>query len=333
MIVPVFSTIFHLFFNSFIVFLGVASAIELFLFLFRVKNARIRVFCRLLPIVKLPLDVILYLLSAKHLFFNLNPFSCEKYFLDFIVKWFCPNGVTVSYNSVPDFFVMHLPESLIVVLLSLGGLLTVILLGMNVLQIIKAKRYLKSIFASSQPCTRKLTNEKLINNLKNTVILTSPLATIPFATRQKTIIFPETIVNSLSQEAFEAIVAHEYEHLRWKDPLVKVSCSLIGAIFWWVPTYWWRKKIEWDQEAASDSYVRKFGIKAPDLAQGILSVMNSTEEVRLAPICHAASSANIYGRLKNILNPEQFYSAQAVEIKFLIGGVVCLIAALNFWIC
>ncbi|MBA3816023.1 MAG: M48 family metalloprotease [Parachlamydiaceae bacterium] len=62
-----------------------------------------------------------------------------------------------------------------------------------------------------------------------------------FATFGNRIVFPEALVNALSQQEFEAIITHEWQHLRWKDPHTKIIGSLIAHFFWWLPTLWWMK--------------------------------------------------------------------------------------------
>lgn len=54
------------------------------------------------------------------------------------------------------------------------------------------------------------------------------------------------------QVCFEAVVAHELERIRWKDPYIKICSALFASLLWWIPLKGWLNKIEMDQEEASD---------------------------------------------------------------------------------
>jgi Zn-dependent protease with chaperone function len=327
MITEIFSTLFHLAFNSLLVFFVLALVVEIFLFVFRIKNARLRAFCRLMPLLKLPIDVFLYLGVEKHIFLNLNPFSCQQYLLNF----FIPEG---RYCSIPNFFALQLPHTWMALFLVLFFSFTAFIFGHKVFQILKTSFYLKEILSCVKRCERAIENEKLKFSLKGVQLLTSTKVEIPFATFGKRIVFPESLVEKLSQKEFEAIVAHEYQHLRWKDPILKMVCSLIATFFWWLPTSWWLKRFEWEQECASDSDVEALGVEPFDLAGGILTSMKSKGKgFKFAPICHVAMGNAVQRRLHRILSPEQLSEGSQMKTHFFMGAFLCLLAGLTFWIC
>ena len=121
---------------------------------------------------------------------------------------------------------------------------------------------IRKIFNSSSSCTKSIINKRLQQDLtlSKTVILTSTELEIPMAAYRHYILVPKNLAEDLSQDEFEAVIAHEFEHLRWRDPLLKIFCSSICTLCWWIPTIWWLKKLEVDQEEASDSGLCKYGI-------------------------------------------------------------------------
>ena len=111
-VISVFAPLFHFLFNSFVVFFFLAFAVEMIFFIFKIKNARLRSFCRLLPLLKLPIDACLYFCFDDYVLFNFNPFSCQYQVTHFLA----PHQ---SYCSIPNFLAMHFSNSAMLTLLIL----------------------------------------------------------------------------------------------------------------------------------------------------------------------------------------------------------------------
>lgn len=95
--------------------------------------------------------------------------------------------------------------------------------------------------------------------------------------------FPTQLLQNLSGEEVEAIIVHEMAHLRWKDCVVRLVCSWITALFWWIPTRWWQKRIEEAQELAADAAIHKAGISGVVLAGAILKTAQSIKRHKFLP--------------------------------------------------
>lgn len=77
------------------------------------------------------------------------------------------------------------------------------------------------------------------------------------------------VANISKTQNYEAVLAHEIEHIRHKDSLTRLILDFIESIFWWVPTKWLHKRIEEGQEVGCDLKCKKYGIHPNDLASAI----------------------------------------------------------------
>ena len=84
-----------------------------------------------------------------------------------------------------------------------------------------------------------------------------------------TIYLPRALLERLTEKEYEAVLAHEAEHLRNKDLAVRWLLEIIGAIFWWIPTRWLRKRIEEGQEVGCDAQCKRYGVDPLDLASAL----------------------------------------------------------------
>lgn len=137
--------------------------------------------------------------------------------------------------------------------------------------------YLISFLISASLANSALATSLITHNIK---ILTSSSILIPFATYKKSIVIPENMENILSRKEFEAVVAHELEHIRNFDPYIRIFYQFLAAFFWWLPTNSWIKKLEQDQEMACDHSVLNYGLNKESIASAILKL---TRHVKAQP--------------------------------------------------
>lgn len=324
--------IFHLIINSLFVFLILATVIEASLFIFKIKNARTRYLCRLLPILKIPVDLFAFGVFGESLFLNLNPFSCEIYLNHFI---------TTLFNIPPDIPIpQYIASKLPPLYLNLFGIaviaISILLFTRKCARVIASQIYLRKVLSLSTPCPRSIFSERIQSELKrlNGVILCCDQIQTPFAAKSRTILLPSALMNSLSQEEFEAVIAHELEHLRWKDPILRSLSSVICSLFWWLPTGWWSKRLEEDQELASDLGTPKYGIDPHALGSAFLKAIRQERvtSFRSAAICPFVSLKNTHAkRLENILKLDK--PLKGHKLISTIAAAICCMAFLCFWMC
>jgi beta-lactamase regulating signal transducer with metallopeptidase domain len=331
--------IFHLLLNSFSVFIILTLLIELFLSVFKITNARLRYLLRLLPVLKFPFDLLVFVLFDENLFINFNPLSCQVYMQDLITNFVhlhIQNELApTEHFIIPKYLASYIPPNFLnITIMSMLGV-SLLIITRKVYLFFRSRSCLKKIFVSSSLCDRPIYNSNLMNKLKqgNIRIRISDAIHIPFAAGLRYIFMPQQLVTELSQEEFESVVVHELEHLRWKDPILKMACELLCALFWWLPSAWWLKRLELEQEDACDVEVHKYGIDVSALATAMIKVVKKAkyQSYQFAAISSFDSPKNSHvRRVENILNIKN-KSNYSWHYTFGIGA--CLLATLCFWMC
>lgn len=185
-------------------------------------------------------------------------------------------------------------------------------------------------------CSRPIDNPLLSAALekRKARIFMSDQIKIPMATFSNAIFIPKEIIDHFPQSEFEAIVAHELEHVLWKDPIVRLFSQLISALFWWVPTSSWQKRLELDQEIACDQSILKYGYDEEFLASALLKVATTTREKSHETLCYLSNGKHpLLKRLQLLLGRSSNHSKRyestsfAIFLTALILLFVCIVVA------
>lgn len=332
--------ILHLIFNTLIVFIWLTLIIQFFLFFLKIKNSRTRYICRSLPFLKIPFDFFVFAFFGDALFINLNPFSCEIFVYEMISKIFpsqTSEGLFSEHIIIPQYIAMQIPSmwlhclNVMVILIALGGI------GYKLFQLFQSQTQIEKIKKNGTPFEKLITNKKLqdhLNSLQAKILLSEEIE-IPFATGSY-IILPKKIITELSYEELLAVIAHELQHLRWKDPLFKFIFSLICSLCWWIPAKKWLDQLVDEQEQASDAGIQTYGIDNLALATGIKNILKTAKDSRLnnTAICLLSSSKNLHlNRIKQILDRNDFLFKNKYQLKCLYSALLCLFAFMSLWVC
>jgi bla regulator protein BlaR1 len=87
------------------------------------------------------------------------------------------------------------------------------------------------------------------------------------------LLFPAGIVERLTPRQLEAVLAHEFCHVRRRDNLTAAMHMLVEAIFWFHPLVWWiGARLVVERERACDEDVLRLGSEPHVYAEAILSV-------------------------------------------------------------
>lgn len=328
--------IFHLILNSLLVFLILSLAIEFCISLFSLKNARLRYLLRLLPIAKFPFDLLVFSTYGENLFLNLNPFSCAFYVQELVTYLLSSKGhPTSSSLIIPQYIANYIPPALLLSITSATLFISLLIFFKKIFHLIHSHSYLKKILLHSSPCNRTLVNPSLARALKQSKIhmrLSREVMT-PLAAGKSTILLPQSLASAYSQKEFEAVIAHEVEHLKWKDPLMRFLSQCICTLFWWIPTRWLTKRLEDDQEEASDLTIHKYGIDPYDLSTALLKTVkhNKMYPIPLTAVCPFVSTQSPYKkRLETLLNSED--SSRGGK-RIYLAAFFCLLAFFSLWAC
>lgn len=334
--------ILHLLLNSLIVFIVLALFIEFFLFTMRIRNSRIRYICRFLPFLKIPFDLVVFVFYGNELFINLNPLSCEFYVYESLAKLFpdqiIQSSVTNEHLIIPQYIAKQIAPFWIdcltvgIVLVATGGIV------LKLRQLFVSKRQLDNILRTSVPYIAGRVNQELQRHLHNAkaIILVSSDIEIPCAIGPSYIVLPENTLHELSHEEREAVIAHELQHLRWKDPVCKCICSLICALCWWIPTSWWLKRLIIEQEQASDAGIYKYGIENYALASAITKILYKAKNIKFdtTSVCFLSSSKSTHiDRIKYILSTNKLSMSNHLTLRGVCASILCLLAFMSFWMC
>lgn len=317
--------ILNVFLNSLLAFVTVVFLIEGVIFLFRIRQGRTAALLRMIPILKLPLDLCLYDFSRWSYLQGVNPLQCEEgtRSLSIIFAWM--NSVTDSiFLPITSGIQFTIPGNLTFTIADVIGhtispsvlkvfsaLFIALSLGFLVKRLFLYYRSiiaLRSLEKNSQPIDRKMRNSSLSSYFKKCrlQILTSPLLTgSPFVDGliSSIVYIPEGLSQNLSRKEYEAVLAHEMEHVRYKDSLVRLILDLIGTIFWWVPTKWTQGRIEEGQEIGCDLKCKKYGIDPTDLASAIAKSAKYTATAPNSIFAHHLTKHTTLKRMHALLEP------------------------------
>jgi bla regulator protein blaR1 len=94
-----------------------------------------------------------------------------------------------------------------------------------------------------------------------------------FGVLRPTLILPSDLVDSLSRNQLDAVIAHELGHIHRRDNLWSALHMVVEAVFWFHPLVWWLgASILEDRERACDEAVLDAGCDPEAYAHGLLQV-------------------------------------------------------------
>lgn len=338
--------ILNVFLNSFLAFFTAVLLVEVIVFLFRIKQGRVAAFLRMIPILKLPLDLCLYDFSRWSYTQGVNPLNCEEgtRTLSVLFGWTSSpsDWLFLPINSAIQFTV---PENMTFTISDVIGY------AMNPthLKIFSASivflcicfflrklfvyrgciKTLNSIASNSEPATKKMRNHQLIERIKKgkySIFASSVLNGSPFVAGllSPTIYIPSHLSDCLSRKEYEAVLAHEIEHIRNRDVFIRFALDIITSIFWWVPTKWLRNRIEEGQEISCDYQCRKYGVDSVDLASAIYKSAKHAQSHPTHVFAHHLTQHKTFKRVKMLVQP---FSKRFQKVSFICS---CLAASIAF---
>lgn len=280
----------NFFLNSLLSFFTAYLFVKIVIFLFRIRPGRLSAYLQMIPLVKLPLDLFLYDFSRWSYVHGVNPFLCEEgtRSITIMLVWPDLNWFFLPIRSsieccIPD-------QNMTFTLADLIGYKTDPL-ALQIFSIVLS--FLSALFILRKFILYKQSLEKL-NSLKNhaerfegkiecpalssrlshskpQVFVSRALTASPFTSGffSSTIYLPELLLKNFSQNELETVLAHELEHVRYKDNLTRLILDFIGTLFWWIPTRRLRARIEETQEISADLACKKYNMNPIDLASAL----------------------------------------------------------------
>lgn len=327
--------ILHLILNSILVFFCIALACEFFLYIFNIKNSRVKLICRSLPFLKIPFDILIFLVYGDSLFFNVNPFSCEVFVFELIANYVPLNLSNENHLVIPQYIAGQIPSFWLMILTIVVCSATVSGIGRKLYLLYLSKKDLKDILQTAMPFQVSVRNDQLKKALRKvqTEILISSQIEIPFAADPCYILIPEKLLNELSQDELEAVIAHELQHIKWMDPLLKFFYSVICSLCWWIPSKKFLNQLIDNQEQASDAGIFNYGIDKFSLANAMTKILRNARSTKCDVMarCFLGSSQNMHvERLQLLLNSDK---NKPSHLKDLLAITLSGVTFLSLWMC
>ncbi len=278
--------ILNVFINSFLMFATVVALVEIVIFLFRIQPGRFTSLLRMIPIVKLPFDLFFYDFSRWSYLKGINPIAAEEgsRTLSAMLGWpnsisepfFLPitSGIQLTVNNMTFTVADVISYSINPITLNIACSLILFISGcLFVKTVFDYLWFIHHIEDGKEYANKKIRNLLISKFLRKTgaQIVSSPFSTSPFVCGlfSTEIYIPEALCKTLSKKEYEAVLAHEIEHIRYKDNLIRLVLTLISSIFWWIPTKWLRSHIEEGQEIGCDFRCKDYGVDPIALATAI----------------------------------------------------------------
>jgi beta-lactamase regulating signal transducer with metallopeptidase domain len=311
----------------------------------------------MIPIVKLALDPFLYDFSRWSYLQGINPLLCEEgsrtigvFFglFPYINEWLAlpllsgiqmttPGNLTFTLADMIGYIT---PSPLLYAFVLFFLLMTAIILVKRFTGYLSCVDQLNTLTALKGRSLKKIRNSALNQILKKYSLKVSVLSDVhgsPFVAGlvSSTIFFPQRLSRILSQKEYEAALAHEVEHIRHKDNLVRLTLTIICSFFWWIPTHWLRNRIEEGLELGCDHDCKKYQVDPVDLASAICkSARHCVHDLCPLLVYHLAKGHQLHRRIDILLAPSstRFKKTRLVLAAFAACVAIFGIFLGRYWI-
>lgn len=345
--------ILNVFLNSFLAFFTAALLVEGVIFFFRIKPGRAAALLRMIPILKLPLDLFLYDFSRWSYVQGINPLNCEEGtrtlsalfgWANFPSDWLFFSAIECTVLDHMTFTLadvigyMATPSYLKIFSASLIFLCACFLMRKLVMyhNCIKS---LNSMTIYSKQATRKIHNSHFLARMKKgkySIYASSTLQNSPFIAGlfSPTIYIPSHLLACLTRKEYEAVLAHEMEHIRHRDVFIRFILDIIASIFWWIPTKWLQNKIKEGQEISCDYQCSNYGVHSVDLASAICKSAKYAQGNPTPIFASHLTEQKTLKRIKILAQPipRKFQKVHLICACFAVSLAVPLILFGRFWI-
>lgn len=311
----------NVFVNSFLMFFTAVALIESVIFLFRIRSGRFSSLLRMVPIIKLPFDLFFYDFSRWSYLKGINPLTAEEgsRTLSAMIGWptsisepfFLPitSGIQLAVNNMTFTIADIVSYSISPIALSITCSLILLISGcLFIKKIVEYAQFMYQMKDETGNSNKKIRNIFISGFLRKNgaQIISSPLSISPFVCGlfYSHIYIPAALCKNLSQKEYEAVLAHEIEHIRYKDNLIRFVLIFICSIFWWVPTKWLRRRIEEHQEIGCDSKCKSYGVNPLILATAIYKAAKFSLRDSKSEFAHSLAKHVIYKRTGLLLKTD-----------------------------
>ncbi len=240
--------------HAMLAFLLFALFMEGLIALFRVRNVRMKYWMRAVPFLKLPLLFLSYS-GQSWIYLSGQTIACQPVNSRMLTVAFefdkAPYFSISAHTEDKDYFGLGdvlrewAGEQAATILLVVVAVISCALLAMQVVRTLQGHCRLREWLRSAP-----LISYEKVAIYESRVGGHSPLTWGLFRPK---ILFPLGLKERLSSEEYAAILAHEREHSKWKDPLILTVIEVVCTLFWFIPALkWFRRNLVLTQEMACD---------------------------------------------------------------------------------
>lgn len=202
--------------------------------------------------------------------------------------------------------------------------------GLVILWLVDQQRRLNQILRHAPPSTEKALCRRL-ENLAQALGLRRPpalrrskSASVPFACGlvRRTIVLPDDLINELSAEQLDVVLAHELAHHRRGDLWVNALQTTAFVAFWFHPVYWWlTRAMRQVREECCDDLLLAHGLMSGDVCcETLLAVARRRAQPR-QPSMGISMAHPLGPRLKRLLD-----DSHQPKSRLSVGGWIVIIA-------
>lgn len=269
--------------NSLLAFFSSSFLILIALKLLRIQQARWQALCLLLPFIKLIFDLSSYDFSNWALAQQINPLTCPEgtrmLSLELMISGvqypFCYAGLFLEQGqsfTVADVLCLKIGPTWTMIGAFFFILGTIGSLGYGCRRYYLFRHWRKQLLENSTLHQNQLQAhlQADLDRKKVKIYITSTQQAPCITGQWRPLIFlPQTLVQELTLQEFEAIIVHEMAHVHQKDLFFNTFLFWICHLFWWIPIHFIKKRLELAQEYACDRYVIQAKIENWHLANAL----------------------------------------------------------------
>ena len=328
----------HIVVNGLVVFVLSAGLIELMLLLLRQVHPRLKLYLRLIPVIKLLAVLCFFQIDKWSFLQGIDPFLAPEgtrtlqafaawrvlgleYPLSLGIEFTVGKTALFTAADVLAFFLHPYVVQCIILIVGVGSAFTLVKLyarWKGNLAFIDQVRKESQVIDCEQGATIAIHSN-----------LSSPIAMK--SAGRKWIVFPRKLFKSLSSKERLAVVSHEIEHLKWKDIYLNTALDLVASVFWWVPLRLWVRRLRKDQEQACDYGAVRTG-RGVELASALLKAGRFKRSIcQVAPL--STQKSETHRRVKKLIsrvNKSRLRWGLAVLKAFAVFVVLAIALAVLF---
>jgi len=142
------------------------------------------------------------------------------------------------------------------------------------------------------------------------------------------VLLPESTVRQSSSDELEAVLAHEFAHVRRHDVAVSWVQAVVETLLFFHPAAWWlSRQVRLERERCCDDAVVAGGVSTLVYARALTHVAEATLQTRPAPgvaLAPAASDGALLARIRRLAQPNYTEPVRRLRLLVAITLLVCV---------